>query len=476
MVGSGMGGSTLAWALSRPGRRIVVLEQGRDSGAPESLRGHTPETEPAYLSGESARTELLARSGRSAERLEDGERGDRFQPFVGCGTGGSSALFGMVMERRLPHDFAGWPMDATEMAPWYAQAESLFGVTVPAQLPPLSAANGKLFSHLERGGLRPRRLPLACRRIPGCRMCQGYLCDGPEPCKMDAGTACLGPARQRGDTEVWTGMRVLSVEYSGRRAIGVRAIHDGREVRLQARTVVLAAGALGSPHILMRSAGPCSRSPMLGRRLMRHVIDLFVLGLGPRYTDPAESKELGLHDFYLPPHGLGTVQSFGMAPPLEYLRSRPGPNLWRALGPAAAPVARLFRGVPVIAGILDDEPRMENGLELAENGLRYRYALSVRDVERRARLRRAILRAFARFVPVPVFGTSAREALGHVCGTAIFGEDPETSVLDRDNRVHGMENLYVVDGSFFPTSGGVNPALTIAANALRVAERIEQTL
>jgi choline dehydrogenase-like flavoprotein len=87
-----------------------------------------------------------------------------------------------------------------------------------------------------------------------------------------------------------------------------------------------------------------------------------------------------------------------------------------------------------------------------------------------------MMTAFARFGPVPVFGTTDLKALGHVCGTTAFGDDPRASVLDRNNRVHDLDNLYVVDASFFPTSGGANPALTVAANALRVARHLEQVL
>jgi choline dehydrogenase-like flavoprotein len=65
---------------------------------------------------------------------------------------------------------------------------------------------------------------------------------------------------------------------------------------------------------------------------------------------------------------------------------------------------------------------------------------------------------------------------GHTCGTCRFGEDPTTSVLNRDNRAHDVENLYVVDASFFPSSGGTNPSLTIAANALRAAEAMHRQL
>ncbi len=240
-----------------------------------------------------------------------------------------------------------------------------------------------------------------------------------------------------------------------------------------AKVFVLAAGALSTPRILL-SSEVANRSGLVGRRLMRHAIDLFALALGPRYQEAGESKEMGLNDYYArrPGESLGTVQSFGMTPTLNYLRNQPGRNPWRILGPAAVPICRIFSRAPIIASILEDQPAADNRVEFCCKRARILYRLPAADIARRIHLRRAVLRAFARFAPIPVFGTTDRQALGHVCGTAVFGEDPETSVLNSNNRAHEVENLYVVDGSFFPTSGGVNPALTIMANALRVAHHV----
>jgi hypothetical protein len=241
--------------------------------------------------------------------------------------------------------------------------------------------------------------------------------------------------------------------------------------------VVLAAGALSTPRILISSNNLANESDLVGRRLMRHVIDLFILTLAPRIKNARQSKELGMNDFYSDgPDRLGTVQSFGMAPTLEYLRNRPGRNLWRMLGPAAIPVAKLFSSCAIIGSILEDDPNPRNRVEPTKEGIRLTYRLSPGDARRRRLLRRKVWQAFKRFGPVRVFGTSDREAIGHVCGTTRFGDNPAESVLDRFNRTHRVDNLYVVDSGFFPTSGGINPALTVAANALRVAHHLEGIL
>jgi choline dehydrogenase-like flavoprotein len=129
-----------------------------------------------------------------------------------------------------------------------------------------------------------------------------------------------------------------------------------------------------------------------------------------------------------------------------------------------------------LGSILEDDPNPSNRVEPTREGMRLTYRLSPGDVRRRQMLRRKVWRAFRRFGPVRVFGTSDREALGHVCGTTRFGDKSAENVLDRFNRAHQLDNLYVVDSGFFPTSGGINPALTVAANALRIAHHLEDVL
>jgi len=247
---------------------------------------------------------------------------------------------------------------------------------------------------------------------------------------------------------------------------------------LRAKMFVLAAGALLTP-VLLQQTGLANESGQVGRNLMRHGIDLFVLTRAPRVKENEPAKEIGFTDFCGESGGrLGSVQSFGAAGPLNYLRSRPGFNVWRMMGPLGRPVWNTFARQPILATILEDRPCAENLVwseGLGADGrvrLAMRYRLSRDDARRRDEFRRLAGEALAPFWPIRARGTDDRPAMGHVCGTCRFGDDPRTSVLDRWNRAHGVDNLYVADGSFFPTSGGVNPALTIAANALRVADHL----
>lgn len=476
-MGTGVGGATTGHALACAGHSVLFLERGH----PGTTRGFV-EAEAAYHRlDEPARRQRLAQGGRNSEPWRDQHRGDRFVPYVGSGVGGSSALYGMALERLFPEDFAAWPVSYRQMEPWYEAAEKLYRVRGTADPvrnepayhllppPPLSTANDAVFAQLAQQGLHPYRLHLACERVAGCRLCQGHLCD--VPCKNDARRICLEPALKYPHVKLTTGAEVTRLETQGSKITAVHATVDGVQHQFEGRVVVLAAGALVSPSLLLNS-GLGNTSGLVGRRLMRHAIDLFVLRKAPPIETPGDSKELGLNDFYHHPTKLGTVQSFGLAPPFEYLRNQPGWNLWRWMGPLGRLIAQRFARSPIVAGIVEDSPDLENRVQ--PGAIAYR--LGADDERRRDLLRQQIQQAFRQLGPMRITGTDDRKGLGHVCGTCRFGADSRTSVLDEWNRVHELDNLYVTDASFFPTSGGVNPALTIAANALRVAAELVNRL
>ena len=511
VIGTGVGGATAGFALARAGKRVLFVERGRAPAMHvDTLRGVYPEV---HFSDEpiasTAEAELLARGGRCSEEIDDGKH--RFVPLIGCGGGGSSALYGMAMERFFPADFTprahfpnasasllpdAWPIDYDQMAPYYRQAEQLYRVRGrrdplrPADIdlpapPELSAQNAELYAHFRERGLHPYQLPLACESIAGCTCCQGYLCA--RECKNDAGRICLEPAVREHRAGLLDECEVIRLDATSGRVTGVVCRWRQTTFTLRAAQIILAAGALATPALLLRSAsadwphGLANASGLVGCNLMRHCVDLYLVRTRERGPNPL--KEIGVSDFYASDGGkLGTLQSFGALPPARVLAASLAKDMHDA-APWASPLlalirpllpallARLFgRGV-LLAAIMEDLPYRDNRL-LPGPTARIDYHLHADDQARLKTFRRSIARALKPYRFLSLRQAEKNSMLAHVCGTCRFGTDPANSVLDANNRAHGVDNLYVVDSSFFPSSGGTNPALTIAANALRVAEKL----
>ena len=256
--------------------------------------------------------------------------------------------------------------------------------------------------------------------------------------------------------------------------------------------MVLAAGALATPVLLLNSrsgdwpAGLANGSDMVGRNLMRHLLDPIEVWPQRDSRITAENKEIGLNDFYFwEGQKYGTVQSFGAIPPMEWLSNSPGGRgkAIRAMRPAVRAVyERFFTGGLVLAAMTEDLPYLDNRVLPSDRAdadgrqrLRMQYRLHASEIERRKSFLSQLKEVLSPFRKMPLGSGKDNSNLGHVCGTCRFGTDPATSVLDSHNRAHELDNLYVVDTSFFPSSAGLNPSLTVAANALRVAAHVNET-
>jgi len=521
VVGTGMGGATAGYALAKTGKRVLFLEKGAAAWQADAIRGSYPESD--FTGSPVARPEqraALVRGGRDWNGLEDRSRTKpkTFVPFVGAGTGGSSALYGMALERFFPADFAprsvhpdaieadlpdAWPIAYADLVPFYEEAERLYRVRGekdelreaefrPDYLPPppLTDSARRLRDYLKDCGLHPYRLPQACEFKPGCACCQGFLCR--LDCKNDSGRACLEPALKAHHAQLLDECEVVRLHAEGARVTAVEGRHRGKSITLRGQIVILAAGALYTPGILLASrsaawpTGLANASGLVGRNLMRHFVDLYVLRSRLKEGLDGRWKEIAFNDYYAAEDRLGAVQSFGALPPAELLvaslqdevgrgRLPFAERLFGAVQPLAlAFLRRTLASGPILASILEDLPYRKNRVEVdsATGRLGVHYTIQAYDRARIARMRAHLRVLFKPFRPLLLAQAENNERLAHVCGTCRFGSDPTTSVLDPDNRAHGLDNLYVVDASFFPSSGGINPALTIAANALRVAGRI----
>ena len=524
VVGTGMGGGTLGYSLARSGRRVLFVEKGRSTlpGTPGTIRSAMPGT--GRTAGVPFRGHLPRRPGPRRTLDRRGRRHQRPLPeavhaahrqrdggLVGSLRHGLRAVlrrdFTPRQNFRNPGDSTvpdAWPVTYDEMRPWYAAAERLLGVRgQPDPLRPEAADAICLRRHLFRPttsrwstiwparGLHPYHLPMACDYTDGCATCQTAI-SATESCKNDAARNCVLPAVAEHGAHLLTECRVVRLEADRTQVQQVICEHRSGTLALKAKVVVLAAGALVTPMLLLNSRsddwprGLANGSDWVGRNLMRHLIDLIEIWPQRDSKITGENKEIGLNDFYFwEGQKYGTVQSFGAMPPMEALTNHPGWQLeaLRLMSPAARPIYERFfsgglqscsdAGRPALSG----QPR--TAMRPTQLGRPPAAATSVSLSRQRNRTSHNVFAAperGIRAVSQPQ-GAGAKDntVLGHVCGTCRFGIDPKTSVLDRYNRAHEVDNLYVVDASFFPSSTGMNPSLTVAANALRVAEHVNQT-
>ncbi|WP_425071546.1 GMC oxidoreductase [Sagittula sp. S175] len=488
VIGTGIGGGTLGRWLAEAGQRVLFLEKGlADARSAENGLSETFVPEARAVRG-------LWPDPLTVE--VDGVR-QSFYPPLGAGPGGSSVFYAATLERPerhdlddvpgRPHPTGGWALGFDAFAPYYAEAARRFRVygtpdplsaeaPLPLRDPPaLTEVEAALMARFRAAGLHPYHAHTGVERVAGCGMCLGRKC--PKACKMDGRSAGVEPALVTGRAELLTGAEVTRLVMDGARVAAVEVRVGGLVRVFRAKRYVLAAGALGSPRVLLRSAcegwadGVANGSGLVGRNLMFHVNEMFALWPG---VDGPATKAISLRDLYHRDGArLGTVQAMGIRASygeiVFYLnRMLAGRGLSR-LAPLtrlpAAMAARILGSAQIFVGLMEDLPYAEN--RVGADGVVH-YTLHDELKARRRAFRRAIRRAMpGRRM---FLGVVPELNWGHPCGTLRFGDDTARSVLRPDGRAHGVENLWVADASFMPTSMGVNPSLTIAAWALRVAE------
>jgi choline dehydrogenase-like flavoprotein len=497
VIGSGFGGTMVAHQLVRAGKRVLLLERGD-----WVRRGrHNWQSDGFCLRAE-------AYSLETPYRVLSGGYHDRIGS-IQC-VGGASVYYGGASLRYRSEDFepnpeivgdtgARWPFGYDELEPYYAEAETLLQVagetggdpTEPWRSGPYPALPGALaptarmiWDAAEDLGLHPFRLPLAInhRRANGltpcvsCTTCDGFACA--VRAKNDLATSVL-PGLVRAGLAVETSQVVVRLRHDGARISAVESIDrlSGRRQCFRGEVVVLAAGALASPHLLLASRleelNPAG--DLVGRFLTRHS-NAVVLGAFVRKPNAAERfhKQVGIHDLYFGDGELtklGAIQQIS-APPPAVIRSEAG----RSAGVLAAPILTHLTGLLTIA---EDQPRYENGVSVDTAvrdafglpQLQIRHAYTARD-ERAGAVLVSAAKAILRRAGAYAARAHEVRTFSHALGTLRMGVNPSTSVLDADGRFRGVENLYIADGSALPTSAGVNPSLTIGANALRIGARL----
>ena len=496
VVGTGVGGATVGRSLALQGFSVLFLEKGtrvqvpKDSYAPGSLEtGFAGGWWPLPVS----------------QQTHHGDR-RRFLVPVGCAQGGTSIHYAAALERLDASDFDGlqtqsgsippWASSFAEFEPYYEAAEKLFGIsTDDVAERRISEWDRALMSQMRKNGLTPKPLHVAMKYDALCQECIGKVC--PRDCKADARVACLEEALRQPQCQILDGCEVQTL-VAGKQSIQeVKAIHAGLEVRLRARRVVLSAGALHTPQILLRSRnefwpqGLANGSDQVGRNLMFHTSDLYAIWAPRRFDRQArQRKSISVRDFYVRNgQRLGYIQSMGLDAGRgeiavfikDQLRRRGVRNetLLSLLAKVPSHLgALLFGHAGIFVGMTEDDPHPDNRIVLdpdEPDGASFHYEITP-DLRRRADELRVEFSRSCRPWRMLHISPALEMNYGHPCGTCRFGDDAASSVLDRDCRAHEVENLYVVDSSFMPRSGASNPSLTIAANALRVAPRIAASL
>ena len=512
IIGTGAGGGTLLHALAPTGKRILVLERG--GFVPRELENW--DTKAVNLDARYNTKEVW--------RDRDGQP---LHPHTNYFVGGNTKFYGAALFRLRREDFGeikhwdgvspAWPISYDELEPYYLAAEQLYHVHgergVDPTDPPASGPYAypavthepriqQLHDDWARLGHRPFHVPLGImlderqRWKSPCIRCA--TCDG-HPClvnaKSDADVVCVKPALEYPNVTLLTNALVtrLDTNASGREVTTVRVERDGASEAYSAGIVVVSAGAINSAALLLRSAndrhphGLANGSDVVGRHYMGHVNSvLMALSKCPNPT--VFQKTLALNDFYL-----GSQDWEYPMGHISFVGKLDGQTL-KAGAPAIAPGWTLDLMAKHSLDFWltsEDLPDPENRVMLDKQG-NIVLAYMPNNEEGHRRLIEKLKGLMKQQTTCDIHGQECHEGMfarslylgqriplagvAHQNGTIRFGTDPKSSALDTSCRAHEVDNLYVVDASFFPSSAAVNPALTIMANALRVADHLKERL
>ena len=502
VIGTGMGGGPIGRALAEAGLSVLFLEKGPMGAQAEeqSLDSEVFDPVARLVRGYWPKPMKAVVNGREAE----------FFAPIGAAVGGSSVFYAATLERperrdleattAMVHPTGGWPVSYDAYQPYFAATEKMFYVhgeedalyqDGPSELmdpPEISAVDQALIDGLKASGLHPYYAHMAIKNMPECLQCLGKKC--PHGGKMDGRSAGVLPALETENAELIDLCDVTALMGAKDQLTHVEAMKDGKLLKFRAHRYVLAAGALGSPRILLSSAsnewpnGCANSSGLVGKNLMFHLNEMFAVF--PKSGSVGPSKAIALRDLYDQDNTRhGMVQAMGIDASygeiVHYLNMMFDRSFLRRLKflrqftriPAMIAI-KIFGRAKVFVGLLEDLPYEKNRVLLDDDDpeiMRVQYDFAPELLKRRKGFRKRIKKAF-RGQRTAFLGFQPELNFGHACGTLCFGSDPANSVLNENCRTHDIDNLYVADASFMPTSMGVNPSLMIAANALRVADHI----
>ena len=490
IIGAGVGGGAMANRLAVAGARVLVIERGTRL--------------PREADNWSVKAVFHERRYATRETWRDRD-GQEFNPSTYYYVGGNSKFFGTATVRFRVEDFEplqheagvapGWPITYAQLAPYYDVAEQLFGTHGTAGMDPCEPPRSGPMPHpaighepeiqffdtrLREMGLKPFPLPVAIDLHPGgkcirCKTCDGFACK--LGAKNDAEVRMVDPALATGNVDLVleTYVRRLITDDTGRKVAAVEIEHGGQSRIISAGLVISSAGAINSAALLLRSSNAKhpkglgnNSSDQLGRNYMAHN-NTAMMAVNPlKKNNVTFQKSLCINDFYLPnsvkPYPLGNVQGLGKLQ---------GGMLTANMPLIPEFLMNWFATRSVDWWIMsEDLPDPNNRVSLDSDG-KIRLAYTANNLKSHGELVKHWSRLMRKLgFPIIITQKMDIKVAMHQCGTARFGNDPATSVLDPFCRVWDVDNLYVVDASFLPSSTAVNPSLTIVAQAVRTAEHI----
>ena len=509
IIGAGMGGAAAAYALTHQGQEVLLIEKGKEDIQNSCKENATKQFEDPVVRIEQAQwpTKLqIALNGRTS----------LFWPSLGCGVGGSTLLYAATLGRLEPIDFKArvtpygekidWPIDYKDLEPYYLKVEELFSVcgTVDPRdsysayklMPPptMSESDQQLYTSMQQANFNPYRIHAGVEYRNDCEECAGYICR--YACKHDARNSFIYPAKTTNNLTILSETEVVKLiaEKEKISAIEIKCQNETKFIR--AKYVILAAGSLFTPMLLQKStsthwpSGIGNNHGLVGRNLMFHATDYIAVWPKGNPSREGPLRSFSMRDFYeYEGQRYGEFQTMGLTAGygniMQFLKLKFDQSILRKfqfLKPLLAIPAKLaswiFNDATVFSAIVEDNPYPDNYVKYeaqAPSQITINYTIKP-ELETRVKKFRKLVKTSLKGYLLVAINDEVTLNYGHPCGTCRSGNDPDTSVVDKNCKVHGVENLYITDGSFMPTSGGTNPSLTIAANALRVAEKINKRL
>ena len=479
IVGSGMGGATTAYGLAQAGIDCLVIE-----------RGDFVKKEDANWS---AREIFINQKYKPNEKWLD-EKGKSFTPGVHYIVGGNTKVYGSSLPRFRESDFQeikhkegtspAWPFTYQDLEPYYCQAEQLYKVhgatgedptepprSQPFPYPALTHEKyiSNLAAKLTAAGVKPHSNAMGVDlRSDGkcirCATCDGFVCK--LDAKSDAQTCALDPAMKTGKVKLETNLKVTQVVVKNGKVDHLLAQRDGQEVKIIAKKYVLSLGAVNTAALLLKSGSVANSSGLLGKNFMMHNNAHIAAFDVKSKNDVIFQKTLSFSDWYFDGgsgYPLGVVQLIGKVQPIMM-------KSYATMVPLALLKFIANRSVEFVV-MNEDLPATSNRVEIASNGMIqiHRKAVNTSAHKELMQKTKKVLRKCGfQAIFVQPFDISMNS---HQCGTSVAGHDPKLSVVDQYCKAHDVENLYLIDGGFFPSSAAMNPALTIAAQALRVVDK-----